>query len=127
MAMGIIKQNHHGKVWFFSALIFIILLNMQISNLSQNLHKVVNEEKMWALNPKRIKQQNDLGQAWNCRHPMELADHAHMEGVRATQGSHEYRPALQQLVNQKFVDEFQSRGQARNKSQQQLLEWTSAW
>jgi hypothetical protein len=45
----------------------------------------------------------------------------------ATQGFNEHRLALQQLVNQQFVDEFQSRGQARNKSQKQLLEWNLAW
>jgi hypothetical protein len=50
-----------------------------------------------------------------------------MEGARATQGSNENRPASQQLVNQKFADEFQSRGPIRNKSQKQLLESNPYW
>ena len=124
---GLTNPIQHGKVGFLSALIIIILLNLQISNLSQNLLKVVREDKNWALNPRRAKQQHDRGQAWNCRKPLELADRAHMEGKMATQGSNEHRPALQQLVNQQFVDEFQSRGQARNKSQKQLLEWKPSW
>ena len=97
--MGLTNPIHHGKVGFLSALIIIILLNLQISNLSQNLLKVAREEKIWALNPRRAKQQHDQGQAWNCRKPLELADCAHMEGAMATQGQIEHRPALQQLVN----------------------------
>ena len=43
--MGLTNPIQHGKVGFLSALIIIILLNLQISNLSQNLLKVVREKK----------------------------------------------------------------------------------
>ena len=50
-----------------------------------------------------------------------------MEGKTATQGSTEHRPVRQELGNQKFADEFQSKGKIRNKSQKQFLEWKSSW
>ena len=84
-AMGKLKLIQLGKVGFFSAIILLILLNLQISNLFQKLHKEVREEKIWALNPRRAQRQHDLGQAWNCRQPLELADRVHMEGKTATQ------------------------------------------
>ena len=127
-AMGKLKLIQFGKVGFLSAIIILlIVLNLQISNLFQKLHKEVREETIWALNPRRTQRQHDLGQAWNCRQPLELADRVHMEGKMATKGSIEHRPVRQELDNQKFVDEFQSKGQIRNKSQKQLLEWKPSW
>ena len=83
------KQSQNGKVGVFSVFILFILLNLQISYLSQKLQPNVHWERKGILNPRRIPKQHDLRQAWSWRQPMKLADHAHMEGRNATQGFHE--------------------------------------